>query len=150
MTHVSDYQSAVQRVVGAFRNMPEHQRLVYAVETVVEQVAPSAMLGVTEAQAFVDSICDEREVDAPEIVVKRVRGFEACASHEHNAIVLSGTNASRLLLCHELAHLLVPKGEGHNETWRTTFVALARRHVSVEHGSLLHTLYNRCGLACQW
>ena len=131
--------------------MPKNQRLVYAVELVVASVLPSAHLSVHEAQTFVDGVCDAENLDAPEVLVARVgRGFAACASHERHAIVLSTKHTSALTALHELAHLLCDENEGHHEEWRGTFVRLVRRYISVEHGALLHTLYNRCGLPTAW
>ena len=51
MSHVSEYVARVQGVAGRYGSaMPEHQRLVYAVELVVASVLPSAHLSVHEAQ----------------------------------------------------------------------------------------------------
>lgn len=151
MSHVSEYLTEVRSMGSRFsKRMPEHQRLVYAVEAVVAGVLPSATVSLHGARAFVDAICEDLGVDTPEVIVKSVRGFTACASHSAYTIVLSTKSISTMVLCHELAHLLCGEGEGHHENWRTTFVRLARRFVSVEHGALLHTLYNRCDLPTAW
>ena len=152
MSHISDYVAQVQGVSGLFSpRMPEHQRMVYAVESVVAQVLPSATLNLSTAQRFLSDLCMEVSVDEPELIVKRIGGgFSACASHEHYTIVLSTKTTNGLELCHELAHLMSGKGVGHHEDWRTNFVRLARIGVSVEHGALLHSLYNRCDLPCRW
>lgn len=152
MTHISEYAQQVRRASGLFRSaMPEHQRLVYAVETVVAGVIPCPAVSVTEARSFIHDVCMEMDLDVPDVVVSRIRGgFTACASHDNHAIVLSSQSTNRLILCHELAHLICMKGEGHHEEWRTTFVSLARRFISVEHGALLHALYNRCDLPTSW
>lgn len=151
MSHVSEYVASVQGRVSAYKRMPLHQATVYAVESVVHAVTPPAVIGSSGAQAFIDDLCDDMEIDSPEVIVNEIKGgFVACASKDHYAIILSTNNTDVLTLCHELAHLLCPKGEGHNEEWRTTFVRLARRYVSVEHGALLHTLYNRCDLPTAW
>jgi hypothetical protein len=152
MSHVSEYLTEVQGVAKRFRSpMPEHQRLVYAVESVVKSVLPSRVVTADDAQTFIDGVCADLDLVAPEVIVKRVgRGFLACASHEHHAIIVSTPSIDLLTLCHELAHLICMTGEGHHDEWRTTFVGLARRFVSVEHGALLHTLYNRCDLPTAW
>lgn len=155
MSHVTEYLSEVHDVSRRFRKkygaeMPEHQRLVYSVEAVVAGVLPSATVSLHGARAFVDAMCEELGVDTPEVIVKRVRGITACASHSAYTIVLSTATISTMVLCHELAHLLTDENEGHHEEWRTTFVRLARRFISVEHGALLHTLYNRCDLPTAW
>lgn len=151
MTHVSEFVTEVRSVGERFsKRMPEHQRLVYAVEAVVAGVLPSATVSLHGAREFVDAICADLGVNTPEVIVKNIRGFTACASHDAYTIVLSKDTISTMVLCHELAHLLCDESEGHHDEWRTTFVRLARRFISVEHGALLHTLYNRCDLPTAW
>lgn len=151
MSHVTEYLSLVQKMLPKYINMPLHQAGAYAIESVVHAVLPPAVMASDNAQSFIDDICDDLEIDAPSVIVEKISGgFVACASQKHYAIILSTKSTDALTLCHELAHLLCPKDEGHNEEWRTTFVRLARRYVSVEHGALLHTLYNRCDLPTAW
>lgn len=150
MSHVSEYVASVKSTARCFQRMPEYQALVYAVEAVVQQVLPSATVDLDGARDFIDSICADLDIDTPGVTVQALRGFSACASHERNSIILSKKLTTTMVLCHELAHLICGSDEGHHDEWRSTFVRLARRFISVEHGALLHTLYNRCDLSCAW
>lgn len=150
MSHVSEYVDSVQSTARCFKRMPQHQALVYAVESVVQRVLPSATVDLDGARDFIDAICADLDINTPTVVVQALRGFSACASHEKQTIVLSTKSTTTMVLCHELAHLMCGSDEGHHDEWRSTFIRLARRFISVEHGALLHTLYNRCDLPCAW
>lgn len=150
MSHITEYQDKVRRYVPLFKSMPVHQATVYAIETVVESALPLSEIGLDSARRFIEEVSMEVDIDMPEVVRKSVRSFEACASHNAYTIVLSRSTCTTLTLCHELAHLMCGAGEGHHEQWRSTFVRLARRFISVEHGALLHNLYNKHDLPCEW
>lgn len=150
MSHIREYVARVHALAPSFTKCPEHQRLAYAVETVVEGALPLSTIGLADARAFVERVCLDEEVDVPDVVQHRLRNFTACARHDSHTIVLSDSTTTTLVLCHELAHLIEGKGVGHTDSWRDQFVHLVRRHVSVDHGALLHSLYQRCDLPTAW
>lgn len=145
------YVEDVERGATSFpASMPREQSLVYAVEHVVERVMPSrALTSLTDARSWLDAVCEAEGWDTPELQRIRSTKWSGVASAEWNVIGLTA-NATTLTLAHELAHVTC-RAHGHGEVWRDQFVHIVREHVSVQHASLLHTLYNRCNLQTgQW
>lgn len=127
------------------QRMPQEQALVYSVERVVESVLPSQVVARRHAYEWLDRICDIEGWDTPSVEAIRSQRWAGVACQESHAIGISNAKTSALLLCHELAHI-VSGTSGHGEEWRTSFIGIVRRHVSVQHASLLYTLYQRVGL----
>jgi hypothetical protein len=148
MTHIIELHERVEARAQALTRYPDHQRLVYAVENVVETVLPLHCQGIHTSRRFIERVCDEEYIDVPNIVSGRISNAIASASAERYEIVLGG-RVNVLTLLHELAHCLTPNA-GHTEPWRTKFVQLVRNHLSIDHASLLYHLYNRHNLDCQW
>lgn len=139
------YLERVRDIAPAYPKCSTEQALCYAVEHVVGTVLPVQRLTFTEAVDIIEDIALDHDVDVPH--VERLRAdarFDGVASHSTNTIGLKGTT-DRLTVCHEVAHILA--GFGHDDLWRDAYVALVRRYVSVQHASLLHTLYLRSGLS---
>lgn len=140
-------QEYVDRVIKMTQRFPKcttEQALCYSVEHVVEGLLPTQALTFDQAVDLVDDISLDEDIDTP--VVERIRSdakFAGVASHQHHVIGLK-SQTNRLIVCHEMAHVLA--GFGHDDLWRGKFVRLVRAHVSVQHASLLHTLYQRVGL----
>ncbi len=146
--HISELAGKARARARAFPKAPEWQALTYGVESVVSDVLPPRVWSVTDAQRWVDEACLTLDVDVPEVVTARIKGAHACADRDGYRIILKGPT-SALTLAHELAHLLATE-RGHGEDWRNTYVRVARATVSVEHGALLHALYQRVGLTARW
>jgi hypothetical protein len=145
--YVADIAQHAQRHAG---RMPESQALVYGVEHVVERVMPSRVLtSLNDARQWLERVCETEGWDTPEVQRIRSTKWSGVASSEWQVIGLS-TRATVLTLAHELAHVTCG-ADGHGEVWREQFVHIVREHVSVQHASLLHTLYNRFRLdSGQW
>lgn len=151
MSHITELVERVRATAPRFTKCPEHQQLVYAVESIVAVELSAPYVDLWNAQAFIEEVCLDLDVDIPAVERHKIeKRFVACASHSRYTITISASTVSTLTLCHELAHLLVHEHAGHHKEWRNQFVELARRYVSVEHGALLHSLYNRCGLDTAW
>jgi len=138
------YLERVRDIAPAYHKCSTEQATCYAVEHVVGTVLPVQRLTFTEAVDLIEDIALDHEIDVPH--VERIHGnarAEGVASNRKYAIGLKGTT-DRLIVCHEFAHIVA--GFGHDDLWRDEFVALVRRYVSVQHASLLHTLYVRSGL----
>lgn len=141
---IHDYLDRVQRVTRAFPTCSTEQALCYAVESVVASVLPVQRLTFAEAVDLVEDIALDEDIDVPHVERLRANASsEGVASHTKHAIGLKA-QTDRLTVCHEMAHILA--GFGHDDLWRDAYVALVRRYVSVQHASLLHTLYLRSGL----
>lgn len=124
------------------------QALAYSVEHVTSAILPTQVLSFSQAQILIDEIASDANINTPTVLRLRSDSrWAGTASHEAHCIHLKGTT-TRLTVCHEVAHILA--GFGHDEWWRTKFVALVRKYISVDHASLLHTLYNRSGLLTEW
>ena len=130
--------------------MPEHQATVYAIEREVAYHLPSQVIATKDAFAWLDRVCETEGWDTP--MVDRIRStkWAGVANAEGNVIGISGSSTTVLTLAHELAHIVCGE-RGHNECWRHAFVNIVRDHISVQHASLLHTLYERFQLQSgQW
>lgn len=146
---IFDYQTRSLLLARRYdQRMPEHQRITYAVEQVVEEVLPLPVWGEEHLTDILHDICLLEDVDAP-MLEQWVgsRGFTASANRSRYTIHVGGP-VSTMTLCHELAHCLA--GEGHDDEWRERYVGLVRRHVGVEHAALLCKLFTMCGLKTKW
>jgi hypothetical protein len=151
MTYIITLTERAQATAKGFKKYPEHQQLVYGVESVVEVELPSPTVDLNGARSFISDLCLDLEVDVPSVERRKIDGrFVACASYSHYEITFRASTVSTLTLCHELSHLLVSQHAGHHKEWRNKFVDIARQAVSFEHGALLYNLYNRCGLNTAW
>lgn len=152
MNHVSEFISSVENTAKYYGpKYPRHQKLTYAIESVVARALPSRTTDLWGAREFIEGVCLGIGADIPEVVRGKIdKNFTATASKKHNVITLGASTTSTLTLCHELAHILVSENVGHHKEWRDKFVYLVRHAVSVEHGALLYTLYTRSGLPTDW
>lgn len=151
MTVLDEYTKRLQEIAGQFtKSATTATSRVYAAEVLTDDVLPSRKLTLAESQSWVEDICAEQDIDPPRIERLRARRnlVGAACSAEH-AIALFAAEVSQLTLLHELAHLLAPES-GHGVEFRTRLVGLVRRHISIEHGSLLHTLYGLCDQPARW
>lgn len=150
--HISELLTSVEKTTANYGSQyPNHQKLVYAIESVVDRVLPSPTVDLWGARSFIENLCADLEVDVPTITREKIKdNHVACAMHGRYHIVLGQSVVSTLTLCHELSHLLVEAGVGHHKPWRDKFVDTARHAVSIEHGALLCTLYNRSDLTTDW
>jgi len=151
MTTLDEYAKRLNEIAGRFaKNAPTAGSQIYAAELLLEEVLPSRKLTLAKSQSWVEEICAAQDIDPPQI--DRLRAQQnlvgAACSAEH-AIALFAAEVSQLTLLHELAHLLAPES-GHGVEFRTRLVGLVRRHISIEHGSLLHTLYGLCDQPSRW
>ena len=132
------------------RGMPREQALVYSVERVVESVLPTQVISRRDSVKWLDAVCDLEDWDTPSVCSIRTRRWAGVASRDKHAIGIARAETTVLVLAHELAHL-VCENDGHGIEWRSAFVNIVRKHISVHHASLLHALYNRVQLpTTQW
>jgi hypothetical protein len=120
------------------------QSLVYAIEHLVERELPTRRLTFDEACSLIEDLAIDEDIDAPTVERIRSTKWAGVACHKRNVIGLQSTSTV-LTVVHEFAHIVA--GFGHDDLWRSKFVELVRRWVSVDHASLLHTLYVRTGLS---
>lgn len=124
----------------------EEDAMAYAVEDVVQRTLGARAIAKDQVEAFVHDVCSLHDINSPMVRVapssSRVVGSAYVDNH---LLCLSRVNSSVLTVLHEVAHF-VAKNEAHGRWFRDSFIRLVRRHVGVEHASLLHGLYRRCGL----
>lgn len=151
MTVLDGYAKRLQEIAGQFaKSATTSTSLMYAAELLADEILPSRTLTFAQAQLWVEDACAAQDIDPPRIEHMQARRtlIGAACSEEH-VIALFAPAVSQLTLLHELAHLLAPESS-HGGEFRTRLVALARRHISIEHGSLLHTLYGLCDQPARW
>ena len=151
MTTLDEYAGRLQEIAHHFaKSATTATSRIYAAELLTDEVLPSRKLTLTQSKMWVEVICAAQDIDPPRIERMHTRrNFVGAACSEEHAIALFAAEVSQLTLLHELAHLLAPES-GHGVEFRTQFVALARRHISIEHASLLQTLFGLCGQPARW
>lgn len=149
MSVIHEYLQQVQEGVDLFDSKCSvEQALAYSVEHVASAILPTRVVSFDQACDLIDEIAFDCNINAPTVLRLRSDSrWAGTASHEAHCVSLKGST-TLLTVCHEMAHILA--GFGHDEWWRTKFVALVRKYVSVDHASLLHVLYNRSGLLTEW
>jgi len=151
MTVLDEYAKRLQEITGQFaKSATATTSRIYAAELLTDDVLPSRKLTLAQSQAWVRDVCAAQDIDPPRIERLRAkRNMVGAACSEEHVIALFAAEISQLTLLHELAHLLAPQS-GHASEFRTRLVALVRRHISIEHASLLHTLYELCDQPARW
>lgn len=130
---------------GAYRKCPDEQGLVYACEDTVDDALGSPVLANDAIVGLVTGICWREDLEPPLIRRTRATTTRASADLDTWSICVAGRRTTSSVLVHELAHLSVGV-DSHGVLFRDELVRLTRAHISVHHGSLLHTLFTRVGL----
>lgn len=120
--------------------------LVYAVESVVADELGNRPIPRDKVDAFVHDVCSLHNINAPEVRVSPTSSrIVGTASVDEHLLCLSRAKSTVFTVLHEIAHFVAP-GDGHNTQFRNAFIRLVRENVSVEHASLLFTLYRSVNL----
>ncbi len=151
MTALEEYADRVRQVAAQFPDsQPLSVSLTYAAELVADEILPCRTLAGDEARTWVAEVCATEDIDAPTIQQRRPRsGVLGAACSSTHAVAFYSVTVTQITLLHEVAHLLAPQA-GHGVEFRTCLVSLVRRHISVDHGSLLHTMYTVCDQTTRW
>ena len=151
MTDLEEYADRIREVAARFLDtQPLSVSLTYAAELVAEEILPCRTLRDDAARTWVIAVCATEDIDDPIIQRQRSRpGVLGAACSSTHAVAFYSANVTQITLLHEVAHLLAPQA-GHGVDFRTCLVSLVRRHISVDHGSLLHTMYTVCDQATRW
>lgn len=103
-------------------------------------------MSVGDAQAWIQAICTIEDLDPPMLArARKSPTTRASADLDGNVICLRGTSTTGSTIVHEIAHISC-RADSHGEIFRDELVRLMRRHISVEHASLLWSLFVSCGL----
>lgn len=138
---------AARAAATAYRGCGHDQALVYACESTVESHLGSRAILTDRAAQWLESVCDAEDLDAP--AVERMRSsVRSLASTDigANVVCIRGRQTTTSTVIHELAHVSA-RADDHGESFRDELIRLTRRHVSVEHAALLHSLFGACGLS---
>lgn len=151
MTDLDEFADRIREIANGFAGLPSSQiTLLYSAEILTEQVLPSRMLTSPQAKLWLQEVCSVEDIDPPSLEWRRpAQGLLGAACPDRHTIALFDSEVSQLTLLHELAHLLSPQ-DGHGVEFCSRLVALCRQHISVEHGSLLHTLFGICHQPARW
>lgn len=151
MTTLEQYADRVRQIAERFPDYePWNSSLTYAAELLAYEILPCRTLSLDEARKWIAAVSATEDIDAPDIERKRTRaGVLGAACSSAHVVAYYSATVTQTTLLHELAHLLTPQAN-HGIEFRTCLVSLTRRHISVEHGSLLHTLYTVCDQTASW
>lgn len=151
MTVLDEYAKRLQEIAGwCSKSATIATSRIYAAELLTDEVLPSRKLTLAQSRSWVENICATQDIDPPQIERLRAkRNIVGAACPEEHVIAVFASEVSQLTLLHELAHLLAPESS-HGFEFRTQLVKLVRRHISIEHASLLHTLYGLCDQPARW
>lgn len=142
-----DLVAAVRERESSYTDCPVGQARVYACEDVCEEQIPSRLLSADEARDAVERISHAEDIDPPRTIVSaRFRRTAGAADIENRTVHLAGPPVPLLVLVHELAHFTTTS-TSHGSDFLHEMVSMTRTHVSLDHASLLHTLYTGAGLA---
>lgn len=121
----------------------------YEVENFFEDSMPTRALTLCEARAWLLTICEQEDIDVPHLdTAPLAKNTEAVAIAETWCILVNDIAPTQHTILHELAHFLCAN-KGHGKEFRTALVALLRRHVSIQHGAHLHSLFVAKGLSIE-
>ena len=142
MTHNRELADLARVRTSHYTGCNEEQALTYACEDIVIDVLGSRIMSEDELTIWIADVCEREDVDAPVLVLLPEKGRIAGSTDiDGNVMCLRGRTPSVAVALHELAHV-VSRASNHDSQFRTSLVALWRRHLSVEHAGLLHSLYN--------
>lgn len=151
MTVLGEYADRIRQIAAQFPDtQPLSVSLTYAAELVADEILPCRTLAGDEARTWLAEVCATEDIDPPTIQQRRARsGVLGASCSSTHAVAFYSVTVTQITLLHEVAHLLAPQA-GHGVEFRTCLVSLVRRHVSVDHGSLLHTMYTVCDQTTRW
>ena len=140
MTDLDHYVQRAHARRDAYPKCPDEQALVYACEDIVDETLGSPLLCDTDLRDFVFSVCHRENIEPPALM--RRNNVHALASTDVDTwtICIYRQTTTTSVILHELAHLSVGINS-HGVLFRDELVRLSRAHISVEHASLLHTLF---------
>ena len=128
---------------------PTEAALTYEVENRFEDSLPTRALTLSEARAWLAIICEREDLDPPRLANATLSGAtHAVAIAESWCILVNDIAPTQHTILHELAHLSCAN-RGHGKEFRTQLVGLLRKHVSVQHGAHLHTMFTDAGLSVE-
>lgn len=124
----------------------EEDATVYAVEDLVTATLGARIIHESDVEPFVHEVCSLHDINPPNVMVSPSSSrFVGTAFTDHHLMCLHRTRNSVLTVLHEIAHFM-SKNDAHGRRFRDSYVRLVREHVGVEHASMLHGLYRKCGL----
>lgn len=145
MNDLDGFVERARQQRDAYPHCPDEQALVYACEDIVDDVLGSPSLHETDMRSFVFSVCHRENIEPPTLVNGTNAHALASTDVDTWTICIHRRTTTTSVILHELAHLSVGV-DSHGVLFRDELVRLARAHVSIEHASLLHTLFRHMAL----
>jgi hypothetical protein len=147
MTSIHDFAQQAHTRVPQYRGCSPEQALTYACEDVVIEVLGAPTMTVDHISSWMEQVCEIEDIDMPVVLSLSGRSrVSGSADIDSNVVCLQGRSPSTAVALHELAHV-VSRSPDHTRDFRTCLVGLWRRHLSVEHAAMLHSLYVSTELA---
>lgn len=142
---LDDLERAVREKIMNY-SCAEEDAFVYAVEDVVQHTLGARTIAKADVDNFVHEVCTMHDINSPVVRVAPSSSRIVGSAHiDQHLLCLSRAKTSVLTVLHEIAHF-IDTNDAHGRWFRDSFIRLVREHVGVEHASLLHGLYRRCGL----
>ena len=142
MTHIRELADLVRTRKSNYAGCSDEQALTYACEDVVVDVLGSRVMSEDEMSTWITEVCEREDVDVPVLVILPKKGRIAASTNiSGNMICLHARTPSVAVVLHELAHV-VSRAPDHDARFRSSVIGIWRRHLSVEHAALLHSLYS--------
>ncbi len=146
MSNISDFVQIAQQRAHVYKKCSPEQALVYVCEDLTDENIGSLSLNSLSASQWIEKVCEQEDIDTPEVHVlpgrTHIRGSSLL---ENNSICLYGNTAHASTLIHEIAHLM-SDGHSHGILFRDEMVRLSRAHISIDYAAMLHALYMGCQL----
>jgi hypothetical protein len=130
---------------GHYRGCSTEQSMTYACEDVVVDELGARIIHDKEMRQWLADVCDNEDVDTPIVIFdNRAKKTIASVDVAMNVMCVHRETNTAVLL-HEIAHVVAASRE-HGHVFRSETVRLWRKHLSVEHGALLHSLFGEVRL----
>ncbi len=141
MTNIRELADQARVRISNYAECSVEQALTYSCEDAVIDVLGSRSLSGDELTTWIADVCEQEDVDVPVLVLLSREGPIAGSTDiDNNVMCLRGRTPSVAVALHELAHV-VSRASNHDVCFRSSLVGLWRRHLSLEHAALLHSLY---------
>ncbi len=141
MTHIRELADLARVRTSSYAGCSDEQALTYACEDVVIEILGSRVMSEDGLSTWIAEVCEREDVDVPVLVLLPKKGRIAASTDiSGNLICLYARTPSVAVVLHELAHV-VSRAPDHDARFRSSVVGVWRRHLSVEHAALLHSLY---------
>jgi len=128
-----------------YRGCSAEQSMTYACEDVVVNELGARIIHEKDMKQWLDDVCDDEDIDTPLVIFNNRKKKTIASVDVAMNVMCVQRETNTAVLLHEIAHLVAASQE-HGHVFRSETVRLWRKHLSVEHGALLHSLFGKVQL----